>query len=455
MSLLKRTIIEYKSNGAISLSTKGIRELLIPIFGQSRSDRVYYGMNRVIRDGEFRPIPFKLEPPNTKLITIDTDNGHTFFGYYDKTPFDRSNERVLFLKTPQNLETARPDIPAQTGIFNLDTGERRFFGQTRTWNWQQGCRLQWHPSKPNHVIYNRLVDDTYGAVIQNVETCEIVREFTHPIYDVCPSGKQAVSLNFSRLERLRPDYGYRNAPDETRNQSAPVDDGIYVLDLESGEHSLLVSIRDIAAVGGPVPLDGPHHYVNHLLISPSGTHVSFLHRYHDDGTRYSRLLVAPIAENQESRVLQSTGEASHQIWNGPNTLLSTVNQEDGQECEYRLYDIDHGSEQVLPDTLDTDGHPSFNPSNSTKLVVDTYPDSRGYRNLCVYDVETDQLSRVGKFYGPNINDIKCDLHPRWDREGQYLCFDSVHEGQRCMYVLPADNELIKRGATLRSLSTRN
>ncbi|MBR1793581.1 MAG: hypothetical protein IJ764_08100, partial [Bacteroidales bacterium] len=33
------------------------------------------------------------------------------------------------------------------------------------------------------------------------------------------------------------------------------------------------------------------------------------------------------------------------------------------------------------------------------------------------------------------NDTRCDLHPRWSRDGQKVCFDACFEGFRGLYYV--------------------
>ena len=55
----------------------------------------------------------------------------------------------------------------------------------------------------------------------------------------------------------------------------------------------------------------------------------------------------------------------------------------------------------------------------------------------LYKPTEDLLLTMGRFYAdPNINgEFRCDLHPRWSRDGKRLCFDSIHEGSRQVYAL--------------------
>jgi Tol biopolymer transport system component len=71
------------------------------------------------------------------------------------------------------------------------------------------------------------------------------------------------------------------------------------------------------------------------------------------------------------------------------------------------------------------------------ILTDTYPDSEGFKTLILWNVQSRQRIDIGRFYGPMrpMSIFVCDLHPRWSRDGQQVCIDSIHEGSRQMYVL--------------------
>lgn len=78
------------------------------------------------------------------------------------------------------------------------------------------------PQKCNReIVFNSMVNNEYGATVLDVMSREIVRKYFTPIYSISNSGGFAVSLNFSRLGRLRPGYGYSLIKDKTIGINAP------------------------------------------------------------------------------------------------------------------------------------------------------------------------------------------------------------------------------------------
>ena len=61
-----------------------------------------------------------------------------------------------------------------------------------------------------------------------------------------PNGKEAISINFSRLRASRDSYGYAGNGQESKiNKAYPKDDGLFLVNLENGVAKLIVSIQDI------------------------------------------------------------------------------------------------------------------------------------------------------------------------------------------------------------------
>jgi hypothetical protein len=72
------------------------------------------------------------------------------------------------------------------------------------------------------------------------------------------------------------------------------------------------------------------------------------------------------------------------------------------------------------------------------IVTDTYPwRAAPYRRLMLYRQRDDRLVEIGRYAAPVdiAPEIRCDLHPRWSRDGRTITFDSVHEGSRQIYAV--------------------
>ncbi|MEZ4637226.1 MAG: hypothetical protein R2873_28460 [Caldilineaceae bacterium] len=361
-----------------------------------------------------------------------------FFGYYEKTPWDAAGSRLLGMRVTFQHRPPTARDTAQIGFIDTTDGNRwRPLAETAAWCWQQSCMLQWLGSDPAHtIIFNTSEDDHFVAVILDVET-GAHSVLPHPVYAVDNQGRYAMSLNFARLDRTRPGYGYKGVDDPTVGQNAPDDDGVYHIDLRTGKHKLVISLAQLAALRPHDTMRDAEHWVNHLQCSRSGQRFAMLHRWRQPGQRgwYTRLLTADPQGN-DIAILADEGYVSHYDWRGDDAILAWARHND--ERHYHLY-TDGGEHvrSVGAGVLTVDGHCSYSPDGRW-ILTDTYPDPEtSARTLILYRPDTYQRIDIGQFYAPpELNgEIRCDLHPRWNRDGTAICIDSAHEETRQMYVI--------------------
>ncbi|MFW6046860.1 MAG: hypothetical protein ACOCP4_03610, partial [Candidatus Woesearchaeota archaeon] len=167
------------------------------------------------------------------------DKGITFFGYYNISP-SNSNGDILYLKV--NQENVRGSLvePASIMLKNAN-GAISKITETKAWNWQQGCMLQWHPSNNNQIIFNDYDAENDRYISKVIDsTGKVLKIYDKPVNNVSKTGRYALSLNYDRLAVMRPDYGYFN-----RNNSPLPDnknDGIWHIDLNTGQTKLIITL---------------------------------------------------------------------------------------------------------------------------------------------------------------------------------------------------------------------
>lgn len=373
--------------------------------------------------------------------------GHYFFGYYDKCPWDRAGGRLLALRGQFMDRNPGPEDRLQIGMVNLESCNRfEVLAETSAWCWQQGCMLQWLPS--GEILYNTRLDNRFVAVVLDPDSGKS-RVLPRAVYAVDVAGTTAACVNFSRLHDNRPGYGYAGVADPWRDESAPHDDGIYIMNLATGENELKISLAEIVA--SLTDGRGGHgaHWFNHLQFTPGGERFVFLHRWMEPGLgRLTRMFTAS-RDGSEVFLLADDGMVSHFDWRDDEHLLAWAHQS-GRGDRYFLF-RDRGCEvqAVGEGVLTEDGHCSYSPDREW-ILSDTYPDpASGIRTLFLFHPRSGRRIDVGRFYGPKPRDTsyRCDLHPRWSRCGRRVCIDSIHEGDRKMYVL--DVSAIVEGQTAR------
>ncbi len=370
------------------------------------------------------------------VTRITHEPGHHFFGYYDKSPWDATGRHILALRVPFMDRPPTPDDSAVIGTLDCEDDFRwQALAESRVWCWQQGNMLQWLPSDPrSRILFNTRSGDSFATCVLDPATGE--RElWPWPVYSLAADGAAAVMLNFARLTRTRPGYGYVGLPDHSAGKCAPEDDGIWHLDLPTRDSRLIVSLAQLADIEPVDSVQRVQHWVNHLEWNPGGSRVSFLHRWPAPGGFHTRLF-AVDPDGGNLTLLEGSGVVSHYDWRDDHHILAWTRH--GGAAHFHLYnDLGDEARVVGADTLTRDGHNSFSPDRRW-LLTDSYPDrSRHERLLMLYHLESDTRYDIGRFHSdPTITGaIRCDLHPRWNRDGSLVCIDSIHEGTRQMYVI--------------------
>lgn len=364
--------------------------------------------------------------------------GEYFFGYYDKSPWDSTGRYVLCMHSDDTWSEA--DATRSAEIVLIDTHNDnavRTIATTETWNVQQGCMAQWlGPDFKSRILYNDMTDGAYCSKILNLEDgSETILQM--PVYSVSADGKTALSLDFSRLHNLRPGYGYAMLEEQTKDTSLPDATAVWKIDLETDEVVNLLTYKDFASFN-PRPemlLPETVHKVNHLMLSPDGKRFMVLYRWFCGQRKYTRLITCNT-DGSDMFLLSDDDMVSHCYWKNNREIVAFENKH-GEGTGYYLMRDKTSEYRRLWKDISNDGHPSCSPSDENVFVFDTYPDKTRVQELKIGNVNYDKPDVVARVFSPfrYDNDTRCDLHPRWDRDGKRICFDATFEGYRGVYVV--------------------
>ena len=364
--------------------------------------------------------------------------------YYDVPVFDDASRLVAGHQVRFAERQPTPDDAVEIGYVDAE-GDRQWVavGESRAWSWQQGALTQWVPGTRT-LVWNDRDGDAFVARTFSVDTGQTAT-LPRPVYGLDPAGRFALSLNMARLDHVRPGYGYPGGAGARLDERHPKDDGVWRVDLETGDSRLVLSLRDavrflvrqLAAKERLKHLVRRYTYwFNHVKVSPDGRRFTVKLRFRNATSGWNDRMGASLTCGTDGRDLRRLAWASsHVIWLDSDRLYFWREGHDGVSL-YR--DEPAGGRQlepIAPDLIDHNVHIRAVPGTTDRFVFDT-----PYRedvDLLSYDAGTGDHERIARFHNhrPERGPFRCDLHPNPSPDGQKVVVTSLDDGGRQVYLL--------------------
>ena len=363
-----------------------------------------------------------------------------FYGFDDLVPISRNGKYILSNQLTIPLRMPKVDDKLIVGYWDNNLKTYTPIGETTTWNYHKGCRLQWLGESEDKIIYNCVIDGKLGCCIYSIND-KSNRYYTNPIDSVSPDGRYATSFSYQRLNVYMPGYGYLINDEAYMHEDSSSNTGLFILDLNTNKNKLIVSLEELSRFKSEPSMIGAHHYVTHTQFSPDGTRIAFLHRwtFDDPDKRFTRLITCKI-DGTELFASKTSGMVSHFDWDKDNGILAYC-QVDGVDGHYLFTSYEMDDPKRVITKLNSDGHQSYLPKTSC-FITDTYPDKYRMAKLYLCDIKTNKciliasLNSPRKYQSPNLyKHWACDLHPRISRYNNILTFDSVHTNIRSFCLI--------------------
>ena len=214
---------------------------------------------------------------------------HHFFGYIGhvkNTPWNGNGRYMVVLRVGFQDHMPAPAEAADVALIDMaNANSVSAVDQCRAWNPQQGTMFYWNPKASNTELFfndRDLKTNRIFTVRYDIGRGKRIKEYR---YDDTPFGNSGVAqnggyflgINYGRLARLRPVTGYPGAYDWNPNEPAPDNDGIFIVEIDSGKKRLLVSFQQLAQlIGAKRPeVAGKHLFINHTLWNRDDNRIYF------------------------------------------------------------------------------------------------------------------------------------------------------------------------------------
>ena len=398
---------------------------------------------------EFKDIRLKrTEELKLEVEQITHGPRHHFFGYIGQSltiPWNQSGRYILSLRTDFHDHMPQPHEAAD--IVLIDTQDKYrviAIEKTLAWNFQQGTMFYWNPTHAeSQFFFNDRDPKTQQVftVLYDIKQRRRIREYRFnnvPVANggVSPTGNFFLAINYGRMARLRPVTGYPGVTDPTAQVAAPKNDGIFRVEVATGQRKLLVSFRQLRDLlkNKHERINETEFYINHTLCNRSGDLVYFYAR--------ARLGDQTMAVNVPCSIrTDGTGLMAHEYigghpeWDEGSVVIGAKGQRQVR------YDVEKqsiiGQIGTDDDFVSPGGDISLSPN--AKWFANGFSTNNRKQNEYILLRRSDGASVRSRAFsrGPyQRGELRIDPAPRWNRWGNTILVPGITaDGTRQLHLV--------------------
>ena len=392
--------------------------------------------------------------PAASITQITYGPQHHFFGYIGHggtIPWNAGDRYVVALRT--NFHDRMPAPKDAADIVLIDTHNRNrteTIDRTLAWNLQQGTMLFWIPgSAESQFLFNDRDPETnlVFSVLYDIKERRRVKEFRFQGESIAnggvsPKRDEFAGFNYGKITRSREVISYPGAWDHTANENPanPDSDGLFRVDIKTGERHLLVSYAQLSDLILDTPsnrskLGDPKKYpiyVHHAMWSRDGQSIFFLVR----GKQNKRPDQACVIRRDGSG-LRKVPYAGHPEWSADNELILGSKKPE-HAGSFNLWNVEKGQWSgtiggpgVFADTID---------DNALSPDASWYVGSQKIGAECYYTFY--RFADRHSFRSPPVPTkpgggvVRIDPAPRWNRVGDRILVPGLApDGTRQLFII--------------------
>ena len=404
---------------------------------------------------QLQPVPYTAHDPACAVVALTPADQAHMHTYYDLCPWSPSGRLVASLRLPFEDHLPAPDDEAEVCVIDLAEGTLRPVWRTSGWGFQTAAHQQWGRTD-RFLYFNDKRDDRPVGVRLDLSSGE-AKILDGPVWQVSPDETFAVSPCLIRANLTQPGYGVtvRREHELFNMARAAGDDGLFRVDLATGEQTLLVPLEAVwEALPHRDDLADAVLYAFHVKFNPQGTRILLVVRARGADGKYVASLVTFAADGSDIRTAVSHRAwrrgGHHPIWYGDGERVLMCLVPPGESTMYFcLIDARTGEVTKLVDSPPGTGHPIVNPQ-MTHLVTDATGEQSGVRSVGVrlVDLPGGQWRDICRAESPaaggEMTPARRDAHITWDRAGRRVLFLAAPAGRRQLFIadpaLPAGAE---------------